>query len=122
MKKFQQKDSAFRFVVFGINTFACPNRTPKNSEICSIPSISSAWPALTGVASTSKSHTKAGWQSCGTALRFRCLLLLTLLVVLAMICMKKKTRKDNLTPNAFHLHVMIMETVLEEIRKQESES
>ena len=68
MKKFQQKDSAFRFVVFGINTFPCPNRTSKNSEICSIPSISSAWPALTGVGSTSKSHTKAaaGRPSCST--------------------------------------------------------
>ena len=92
MKKFQQYDSAFRFVVFGINTFPCPNRTP-NTEICSIPSISSAWPALTGVGSTSKSHTKAGWQSCGTALRFRCLLLLTLLLVLAMICMMNKHGK-----------------------------
>ena len=93
MKRFQQKDSALRFVVFRINTFPCPNRTPKTSDICSIPSISSAWPALTGVGSTSKSHTKAGWQSCGTALRFRCLLLLTLLLVLAMIAGRINTER-----------------------------
>ena len=32
----------------------------------------------------------------------------------------EQTPKDNLTPNAFYLHVMIMETVLQEIRKQQS--